>query len=564
MSCDTPGEEFFHNLVAEKDFLDPDAADAWDHVDEEFDDDDSFLSLSSVENNESDGISDTIGLRPATEDAHSLITRGGAFNPEGRPSDPNFLDPTPPTETTNTTTSDPSQPPTPVTPPIPRGRSIAHHAIKDEKAVVLSLDVETAGERAGIIQISGELAQLFLQPTGKSTTNDTLGAVYREPITFNRYVNSGEGVWFEEHHVACHGIHPSDPRILNADKMDKVWSDFCSWIESNVAPDATIILVAYNGEKCEAKWLWKLTQAPFSPFHMPRRVKYFLDPYKVVSSFKSCPLNASKSKLDSYELGALWGYIHGRNLNGAHNSLVDAIAQMDVITSEQFAPFIDRSASISLLEDIFSKTQQNEWRRKMEPVREVHSPWIELTRDNNIEWEPDLRDSYTGPMGGGDSGPSRDMRMLARRAKDLSCVFLTVLPLSFFASVAQFTNKFAYKDFVKEQDQTDRDGFLKKKKMVVDCQEYTDGMKTPGARHRADNEKYKFRVTTGFVLAWVAILIIQGAMFGTHKPPSRTMWERYPFGFALPFIMNSMSAGAYEFMRRFIHFADNRYGLCMD
>jgi hypothetical protein len=55
-----------------------------------------------------------------------------------------------------------------------------------------------------------------------------------------------------------------------------------------------------------------------------------MDPYRVISSFKSCPLNKSKSKLDRYDLGSVWKFVNdGRNLNGAHNSLVDVKATCD-------------------------------------------------------------------------------------------------------------------------------------------------------------------------------------------------------------------------------------------
>ncbi len=31
----------------------------------------------------------------------------------------------------------------------------------------------------------------------------------------------------------------------------------------HVTADRAVVMVAYNGEKCETKWMWKLTQAPF-------------------------------------------------------------------------------------------------------------------------------------------------------------------------------------------------------------------------------------------------------------------------------------------------------------
>ena len=88
-------------------------------------------------------------------------------------------------------------------------------------------------------------------------------------------------------------------------------------------------------------------------------MKFFLDPLQVIKKYKGCKLNPTKRKLDSLELGAVWKYIKGgENLNGAHNSLVDAMAQTDVLIHESFTPYIDRGFSIHLINDIFSKNQQ--------------------------------------------------------------------------------------------------------------------------------------------------------------------------------------------------------------
>ena len=38
----------------------------------------------------------------------------------------------------------------------------------------------------------------------------------------------------------------------------------CKWIEDHIMSDEVCILVAYNGQNCDMKWLWKLTQASFS------------------------------------------------------------------------------------------------------------------------------------------------------------------------------------------------------------------------------------------------------------------------------------------------------------
>ena len=149
-----------------------------------------------------------------------------------------------------------------------------------------------------------------------------------------------------KHAIATHGIRPTDQRIKDADGMSTVWPQFEEWVDSNIKDDEVAILVAYNGEACDMKWIWELTQAPGSTHDMPPKIKYFLDPLFVVGEFKSCPLNPTKSKVPSLELGVLWNYIKEQNLNGAHDSLVDTKAQTDIIISDKFVPFINRSKSI--------------------------------------------------------------------------------------------------------------------------------------------------------------------------------------------------------------------------
>ena len=54
-----------------------------------------------------------------------------------------------------------------------------------------------------------------------------------------------------------------------------------------------------------------------------------------------------------------------RNLNGAHDSLVDAKAQTDVLLHPHFVQYIDRTVSIQEITVIFTKTQQNGWKKEM-------------------------------------------------------------------------------------------------------------------------------------------------------------------------------------------------------
>jgi len=69
---------------------------------------------------------------------------------------------------------------------IPRGKSIAHHILFN-KAVFLSFDIETGGEKCGIIQISCECFQIL---NGEGERKGTFDEVYqseRIDITYGSF-----------------------------------------------------------------------------------------------------------------------------------------------------------------------------------------------------------------------------------------------------------------------------------------------------------------------------------------------------------------------------------------
>eukprot|EP00984_Skeletonema_dohrnii_P004810 scaffold1689_cov99-Skeletonema_dohrnii-CCMP3373.AAC.1 len=144
------------------------------------------------------------------------------------------------------------------------------------------------------------------------------------------------------------------------------------------------------------------------------------------------------------------------------------------------------------------------------------------------------------------------MKNIVRGAESLACIFLAIIPLTFWTQVAEWSDKYYYKDFVVETTAHDRDGNEKKQKYLKNCSK-----DTPGARHRGDKEKVKYKWSASFAICWVAVLIIQGAHFGSQKRSSRKMWRAAPHGLSIPYIRNSMRRDAYEFARRSIHFADN-------
>jgi hypothetical protein len=133
---------------------------------------------------------------------------------------------------------------------------------------------------------------------------------------------------WEQQCIDVHQLAPYDKRITSANGIETVWQRFNSWFYREVKATETVILVTWSGESCDLKWLWKITQAPGSCCFLPPQIKYFIDPYQVVSYFKSCPMNKTKSKIDSYGVGSVWKFISNTNLNGAHNSLVEQKEQL--------------------------------------------------------------------------------------------------------------------------------------------------------------------------------------------------------------------------------------------
>ena len=60
---------------------------------------------------------------------------------------------------------------------IPKGRSIAHNIFDNQSAVFLSFDIETAGEIAGIVQISAEIVRFKINLENKKVGSDHAGDI---------------------------------------------------------------------------------------------------------------------------------------------------------------------------------------------------------------------------------------------------------------------------------------------------------------------------------------------------------------------------------------------------
>jgi len=105
--------------------------------------------------------------------------------------------------------------------------------------------LETGGERCGIIQISKEIFRI---------QNNEAEV---EVNVFNEYVNPGrEAVWNDQACITSHGLSPGHEKIVNANIIDFVWKSFEKFIDANIGSDQVRVLIAWNGEGCDMRWLY--------------------------------------------------------------------------------------------------------------------------------------------------------------------------------------------------------------------------------------------------------------------------------------------------------------------
>ena len=101
---------------------------------------------------------------------------------------------------------------------VPKGRSIAHHLFHNQQAVFMSFEIKTAGEIAGIVQISAEIVCLKMNADGRMKVgSDHADDVERIGDMFNSYMNPEvHQEYWDQRSISVHGILPDDNRIMNA------------------------------------------------------------------------------------------------------------------------------------------------------------------------------------------------------------------------------------------------------------------------------------------------------------------------------------------------------------
>ena len=193
------------------------------------------------------------------------------------------------------------------------------------------------------------------------------------------------------------------------------------------------------------------------------------------------------------------------------------------------------------------KNEQNEIRKKLEPVRPVHGNWQEPPSS----WKLDRRSTYSSYASGGKHGPSNEMIKYIEKANDLCDIFLFYWPISLLQKIVKYTNQYCYEDWVVEEERMNRDGIVGKKKYFKACKK-----NDMGSRHRGDSSTIKYPITIGYIMVFIGTVILNGCV-GSCKQPFRLYYEQAPHGISYPPIRNSVSRDAFEFLRSHIHFCDN-------
>ena len=104
---------------------------------------------------------------------------------------------------------------------------------------------------------------------------------------FNQYVKPKSDAVFLDETVKVHGLHKNDPRLMEANEMNVVWSEFVAFVNRSIPDDHVGVLVAWNGQSCDLDWIYRIMKDPnwkVDDAILPQRCPYFMDPMRVIRS----------------------------------------------------------------------------------------------------------------------------------------------------------------------------------------------------------------------------------------------------------------------------------------
>ena len=110
----------------------------------------------------------------------------------------------------------------------------------------------------------------------------------------------------------------------------------------------------------------------------------------------------------------------------------------------------------------------------------MHAPWEDINIDNDVTWEPDEADSYTGPEDGPSAGPSSKIANVTKASNLLIVIFMAIIHLAFFVKVEDMTHIYCYTYWVVKKFGRGRDGDRNRRKYFSNVPPKNKGVNYPG------------------------------------------------------------------------------------
>jgi hypothetical protein len=421
------------------------------------------------------------------------------------------------------------------------------------KIVDFHMDLEHAGEEVGIIQIS----VIAVDPYSM----EELGR-------HSRYIKTPEYLhkfWNMTGADLSHGLKPSSPQFDNAQPLRVEWPKLVDFMESKLDGGAKAgRLVAWGGKGCDVEWFFKTTELCSEQdqgvFRQPKWTPYFWDPIVTINRYQSCPLNLSKSKIVGYGLGTVYCFVTGEDeLAGAHNSLVDVLAQIEIVrwlfhrpkkvkgVSQSWLATRHGPKGTQLLTCIYKTKREKRSKALAEATRPVPNGWDDapVSNEHPSTGVPRDMDYDRGSDGGGPHGPSPPTTS-CQTLLDLWYFFVTIAALDAWA---QTTEKYAVGDWVQPKAYPGR----KRPSLMPVKPQDEEGWANRRHRFKPDTKNHWRSVTRHSLMVFFGILLATSAM-GVRNVEQ--VWT-VEGGTDVPWIRNAMTRDAFVNIRRHLHFVDN-------
>ncbi len=314
-----------------------------------------------------------------------------------------------------------------------RKNSIAHEDIESGNVVYIDTDLEDINS-TDVIQLS-------------AVVSDVNGVIKG---TFNEFVKPPDDAEWDPNHCDAHKIEKNDPRIANADSIKEVWVKYVGFVEGVLDGGSKVGMIrGWNGKGSEMTKFFKICHVLYrGELSMPRWVKYFCDPQKCISHYKGCKLHESKRKSQrvGYGLGTTYAEAFDTNFVGEHDALNDSKAQQKLCNHPHVKPYLDKSVSVELIDDIWKGKQARQAVVDEEPSRALPLGWDDSPA-TTYPIPADLK--YTGANGGGVCGPTSQVTDACTN-RNLADLFLFFFTIPILTTIAREMNRYGNETFVRE------------------------------------------------------------------------------------------------------------------